>query len=117
MSIDTKNIRADPYFINFAGKSNTMVNGPMWVDPTVALIKASRAEKGRVLPLYWALKGTYSSSFEEIVVTLEKAISGNTVEKKAWDTSVSDGYQVWGALLWDRPEEAGTMGACVEALD
>ena len=96
MSINTKNIRANPIFVENFGRNNTMTNGQEWEDPTTSLI--AETEIAAISPVSWALVG--SSDYSYYIAAIQAGLfDAEEPDKKSWP-SWSDGYQVWAALTW-----------------
>jgi len=90
MSINTKNIRANPIFVENFGVNNTMTNGAEWEDPTVSLI--AETEVGAISPVSWSLVGT---SYVDAI--MDRLFEGKKPDASAYP-GWSDGYQVWATL-------------------
>jgi len=94
MSINTKNIRANPIFVENFGVNNTMTNGAEWEDPTFSLI--AETEVGAISPVSWALVGSSVASdfMDAILAGFDGGAKPDASAYPGW----SDGYQVWATL-------------------
>ena len=93
MSINTKNIRANPMFVENYGVNNTMTTGAEWEDPTSTLI--AETEVGAISPVSWALVG---SSDAGIIAAIQAGFNDGAAPDKTTWPGWSDGYQVWATL-------------------